>query len=89
MAKSESDRCKLEQGHDEIHAAFRGFRGDPLDLELGEGAEVLGVPQNGVLRQVLLLVAAADEGAAEAGERVHAGSGARGEGLTRSREGRR
>jgi hypothetical protein len=52
-------------------AAFKGVseRIRLPDLERGEGAEVLGVPQDGVPRQLLLV--AAGEGAVEAGEGVH------------------
>lgn len=40
-----------------------------LNLEGGEGAEVLGISKDGVLR--LILVVAADEGAVEARQGVH------------------
>lgn len=41
-----------------------------LDLERGEGAEALGVSKDGVLRRILVVVAA-DEGAVEARQGVH------------------
>jgi len=45
-------------------------RGMLLDLERGEGAEALGVSKDGVLRRILVVVAA-DEGAVEARQGVH------------------